>query len=1591
MDEVYLISRVASLTGHLSPTSRTPRGALDRARRFVTEALVNNQAEPIEVPPAVASSTAALEDLAPDVREDIRRVVRDVLVSERDASLRVALRRWPVPSSHARARMPAWAGGWEPESSFGPFESADGDLVWVDVRRVAAAAVLADAQTGRPLMSLPAAAIGASSPGSVSDVNIPAGSVWFAAQLFDPSALPHSCFGVRVLAGTLRLSHPAAVQGTRIVAASGVVATVQLDLDHPTLPAEGHGGDARHLSVTLPRRATFTLAVGATAALIDTAPVTVEIYGERLELRHRAAQARYDHLLSRLCFPISASGNRLAIHDTRSRVFRPSGKAGIDDTAWAFRVAVPQGTDPLTLGGPAASSAIAIFVRDGLRATVATAADEAPIDLTNAALVAQPGQLAVVASTAPLRYRRVLGLWNDRGGRSRIELRASEPIQLQFDATLASGGSEALSLSALECRADLDRPLTAGGQRVPFTSREAILDVLHIASERRIAIEAASAVDEEPHHEHPPAGRSFALSNALVRTSDAGTLQAGGVLNDEDEVVRGVVTLQFGLGFLVPTLPDPYAANIARNAPRFPFDRSFVASAPRLAARIRWNASANPELSFDLRTSGDAAFQSGLLPLSDREFHDPAGERRNHVALVENRFPRATGQQRESFRLLDVSSRADLFGVGYATQVPDLIGEPGVPNRLLQLRGLDLLAPTQNVSAFTLPAFQWEPVYNIPAAGQLPFPSRLISPTDGGPTRFAMPSATLVPVAPLPVIDTLLSEYGEDARRPLAVRFTLPFGMVAVAVLRPASRPLLPVFASPRFERVRPRFVASKLTGGLQVSLHAAVDLTLQAGGPSPGLPGAAAQANNAVGGMNVLKSGLVDEIFNGTFADVMPMVPVQRIDFSGYGGTTFSDWRHPDVQGAGVTQVKFETPVGRTSREVVQVRSKLYPWGAIVVRIITIERTGSGGVFRRDSGWQAASDGDYRLGPGCVVHAGVVRRLTNIRRIRDTTNIYERDYATGSGTETVKLTQVIFDADVEIEGVTLGANPSRLVPARDIVGYVQALPIGKDLTPEQLDDLLSTTGPIGGPLDCELNIAQSGLHMRLARIEVDRTRTLGGNPQFVAAARGTAELPATGQWSFSYRTSADPEPHRLESNRPVPLIRENPGGGVNPPYRFAEPADLHRPSPEFEYGLVFSSDAQRLLIPQPHMRWGDAAVHGAFPLLFADMYALGGCSALLPRSDFCHPLPANTILRLIGRAKVRLDIPPQPGLGPGEFKIGALERTISDTAALRVRARFHPDSRIKLTIDSDLRPDWSCAYGPVSVVSDIDGLEDLVEVIGEVTSAADAAPTVRDPHMGFGGPLAPVKPIISFLTNFGVPFPMSVSITNHEYTFKSGTKYTFPPPGLDALFLDEAIESGLGVMLRLELIVGVGTETETADELKRRANQHKRLRAKAQWDSHLEFTAKMLIKVASIELISVFLGGASKVEFIGKSDGTSEVALHYGVAGVIEVDLKIVELSGGRTFNVVSQRKGDKIDLGFSSEFEVEAELLFGLAAVGLSFEVILAMDVSTGSYEVSGTATLAFDVTVGWVCSKSYEVEYHVTDLLEKAEFLANKVLPS
>jgi hypothetical protein len=419
------------------------------------------------------------------------------------------------------------------------------------------------------------------------------------------------------------------------------------------------------------------------------------------------------------------------------------------------------------------------------------------------------------------------------------------------------------------------------------------------------------------------------------------------------------------------------------------------------------------------------------------------------------------------------------------------------------------------------------------------------------------------------------------------------------------------------------------------------------------------------------------------------------------------------------------------------------------------------------------------------------------------------------------------------------------------------------------------------------------------------------------------------------------------------------------------------------------------MFVPQPQVRWGDATIYSGSTLLFADMYTLGGGVALFPRPDLCHPLPAGSALRVTGRRKVRLDIPAQPGLNPGEFKVGLLERTLSQSAALRVRSRFRSDSTIKLVIDSDQSPDWSCRYGPVSMVSDIADLEELMQVVGHVSSSAKTAPELQKAQMEFGGPLAPVKEVIDFLTAFGLPFPFFVSLTNTEYGFKSGVKYTFPPPGPLGKAIDQAIEHGLGASIELELLTRFGRDSDLTDAPF--TPPHRFPRDGEGWHSSFEASAKVLCTVARkvFGILDGKIGGVFKCEFSGKNSGDFKLTFFYGIAGEVELGIgDILSISGGRSFSIVVRESiGPKKGLlvGYASEWEVEGNLLFGLAAIKLSFELVLLLGRDAlNDYTFEGEAILAFDVTLGWVFSKTYEVEFKLSETLAAVAFVATTVLP-
>ena len=186
--------------------------------------------------------------------------------------------------------------------------------------------------------------------------------------------------------------------------------------------------------------------------------------------------------------------------------------------------------------------------------------------------------------------------------------------------------------------------------------------------------------------------------------------------------------------------------------------------------------------------------------------------------------------------MLDVSSNANQMGVSFASlgdrratlmrthEAVPVAATASTDNFPLQVRGLDVVAKSRLVRAFTTPIVSWEPVINLTPPeeqnGQKKFDPPVplnYYPDDGGPTRIFNNSVQLVPIAPIPVCDHLVEAYDKEPGNVTAASFTLPFGMRSLAFLYKThplqnAKPSIQ-FNSPAFE--------NDLKGGIQLKLSA--------------------------------------------------------------------------------------------------------------------------------------------------------------------------------------------------------------------------------------------------------------------------------------------------------------------------------------------------------------------------------------------------------------------------------------------------------------------------------------------------------------------------------------------------------------------------------------------------------------------------------------------------------------------------------------------------------------------------------------------------------------------------------------------------
>lgn len=1358
-EEVF--SLLAGLTGHLEATSKAEESAIRSLRDTLAGALagegmvtVKNNFYSVE-----QSDLFFADAIDPQELSRMKNLADRVVREKASADLRVFVRDVPLRSTQVAGSVPQWAGGAALEKTLGPFLSKDGRKIWFDFFRIEKLTALYIGGQSYPVILFNVSLVKKFLVDSLPPVVDPLttyhllpDSVWIHSQVLAPNAPKGHYTALRIKRGELTLSAPPQIVDGRLTIAPATVVTAALALVQPPVtdadPSSPYGADARNATLKLPEKMSFQFSGSGSKITGIEGKTGWNVYGNEAEFSWRKKDTpAYDIVLNRVLIPFACSKKKFAVQDEDclSPFYRLAGAAEIQAGAWALTTAEIDVTKP----SPAAGiGGIAIRCREGLTSRW-SGLQGGDVNLAKPYLLCDPGGLGITDLHAGNLYcTQEYKLWKDDVNPfgSSIKLRFTDAFPFLYY-TLVNGNEGVLALANTDPL--LDRPVTITGLGLDIHSKSTIF-ILAVHKAFKIVYLYDDNIlfdnyDPNRPKETLPRLMALALHNALFKVTPVnGCLLFGELADDMVKVRRGVIFLTFGMYAYLPTLPDPYAANL--NVLKFQFGR-MAAATMRTAAtvesgqrvwlwllcQVRWDPGtadkddvrvafhfiplqSQAQVMYTAAGAQEAQTTPSAGPQADLSTHPfvrlftleatgkteeaaaAAGDMRLMTAAIEYGLPdyqahwddRFSFFQNDVFALLDVSSNANQMGVSFGSfrgERMAMVMTHGVvaaeaagaaDTFPLQVQGMDVVARGRYVRAFTLPLISWEPVFNLtpPTPGIPGDPPSFFNyyPNDGGPTRIMNNSVHLVPLAPIPLSGFIVNEFNTDPKNMTAALFTLPFALRAWAEMSKnvpfTPKPALQ-FNAPQFE--------NDLKGGIQIQANAG-----NAGKPkdSSMFQGYTVQINNilayngAVTGASTLGDS-VTRIFNNEFYEepltegVQRGVPLTRIDFSGYGASMFSNWLSPSAAIAQTSQARFDVFVGRTSHEIIQVRSILYPWGIRVVRTITLFRTASGYVYRYDSGWRAESDGRYDFSYVIVgkdalnkkilipkdspyeIHPGVVKGLFNVKEIRETAEIEPfvskipvpvgGTYLNVNGEEVVNdtgapiykdvmLRAVYFNADVEIEGVIQGHTTDKdhkdgLVPSKGILGFVQLSPAGEPIPPALFKQLLDyQLGSIGGPANCVVDIGKNAQKLRVNRFDVNSsTDKTNVTPVFVAAARGSVILPKDGSWSMVMHKNGTGEVTPLPESLTVPLIRIGKlAKDLTIPdtelLRIANPTELLRDplGDTVNFGFLQSTNTQKVLFLTPSFQKLAAdnlpgMLLSKTPPLFADAYRLISSKGIFP------------------------------------------------------------------------------------------------------------------------------------------------------------------------------------------------------------------------------------------------------------------------------------------------------------------------------------------------------------------------------------------
>ncbi|HEY4326853.1 MAG TPA: hypothetical protein VGN20_22900 [Mucilaginibacter sp.] len=1509
-------------------------------------------------------------------------------------------------------------------------------------------AVYLAADTSTPVLLLPVHETIFTVLGGSTHYNIVAGSVWIHSSLFDNSTPANNYTGLTISSGTLSFTQSLSINSKKIIIPAGAGCNVLLNLQQPvdsTVSPDNIGVDAMNADVVLPTQFSFSFS-GPKLQITVVSDASWNLYGSANTFQYDSSQPTgYNSVLNSILVPFKVTEPQFTVNNCGSPFFTIQGQAGIWEGYWELPLAVIDITKTNTASG---IGAMAVACKPGLQVSW-IGLKGGFVQLRFPILSAAPGIIGVADAFANNLYgKQAYNLWaNEKTGfYSTLDVNYTNLFTVYY---LSIQEGEELLATTAAFNANIDRPLRVNGSPVAVKGTNGLIYQVYTPTEKLFLLyDTQLLIQDYPTKpgaiaKYPQ--EALALTNALLTATPAASVLLYGTLDSPDTFKKALLYIGFGLYSLLPALPDPYASTyiipVFGRGRHNDIDLHDVSELPLsdvvdlLICRVRWPfpVNSNPPLPL---------VSFAIVPLAGSNVF-AAAPKNNEIAVAAKSVNKhavapSPGQVWDDrtgafsgydLAMLDVSTNADLMGVSFSTMNirvnadGDQYGITAVDNSndlsILRVIGMDLSTPGKFIRAFTLPEITWEPAYNLgnpkSGSGDPPPPiGWMLFGDDGGPTQLFNNSEKPVTIAPKPVSNFIVDTYNEnkELQQPLvtASLFTLPYGIRAFALFNNAGK-FVPGYVPPQLSivskdfDVTPTNIKNALTklasGGLQITAEGQQDPSVTS---NASFPGFSVQLRNvldetgAVTNSSILGPD-VDAIFNAKFAPVKKLgVPLERIDFSGYGASVFSEWLNPNADITTVSKAHFDAFVGRPSLEIVQVVSIVYPHAARFIRTITIPRSSSAFIFRADSGWVKQSDGIYdfsyhddggkKVDSPYEIHPGVVKGFFNI------TNIVENDlpqfktsFVDGKGvTQQVLLQPVYHDADVQIDNlvqgaITGGGLPAK-VPAKKMLAYVQILPVGMLIPKEVFDRLMaSQNGALGVPVDCQINIGGSGQQMRLNNVQVSNSVDTSGSPVFAGVALGAPVLPKDGSWSIVQHNHHDDSVTPIVNNTAVPLIRigklknDLSSDYPNNKLRFANPIDLLKAADKstVDIGLLQNTGTQKVLFQLPAYRVGSTQLlskDSDFPLAkFADAFHLVNSTGVFPNVGDVPDMDMTKYgINILDKGYQLLN-----KVNPAEM----LKQTLPSPFY------FVDTDDIKLSIaydnggaDGNLNYDLGSAANNwlnsvksmtlnVYLKPFIKPENPLVFITGSFDSSNGAASAYNTPVLNFGPDLKPIADILQILESLStgdyaavakkaMDVAMGNSGDNFEYKFHADKEIAtiqFPPAEFDGPTTPLRLTAGLKVGAYFNETVSI---TSDPSNLIPSAG------------AYFEFDGGMQVMCVSLAAATVYAVGQVAVRISADVKTGPALYLKFGFGVELMVGLPVVgNVSVTYMVGIEMDLTTTEIKITAFLLFKGEAQLIGGLVDITITIEASGTVDkrigdAHTGSTTLTAQVTFAIDISI-------------------------------